>query len=156
MVLTMTRDKFTDKVQKRFERYLSVVLRANFHIKRNSETGKPMIYEYNPAINDIKQDSQYAFNTNLLLQSNLGIIVYLEIDNAKCQDSSEDNDNFEENCFEDAEGYANLFGAMIGAEKLQDEWGIVEVGAGKNRDGKGDGTETWQIVTGMIAHDTNI
>ena len=147
VVLTMSLEKFDTEIQKRFERYLSLVLRTNFHIKRNPDTGEPMIYEYNPSVNDI-QDSQYAFNTNLMLQSNLGIIVYLAIDNAKCGNEA-DNDIFEENCFEDAEGYANLFGAMIGAEKLQDDWGIVEVGAGKNQDKK-EGTQTWQIVTGIF------
>ena len=139
VVLTMTLEKFDDELQKRFERYLSLKLRTNFHIKKHPETGEPMIYEYNPSVNDIK-DSQYAFNTNLMLQSNLGIIVYLEIDNAKCGNEAT-NEVFEENCFEDAEGYANLFGAMIGAEKLQDDWGIVEVGAGKNQDNE-QGTQT--------------
>ena len=121
VVLTMNVKQFSEAMQKRFERYLSIVLRTNFKIKRNPD-GTPMVYDFNPAAQITNaDDSGYAFNTNLVLQGNLGIIVYLEIDNVKCPQL--------ENCYDDAEGYANLFSAMMGAEKLRDDWGIVQVGA---------------------------
>jgi Notch-like protein len=133
--MTMGRNQFL-KLQKRFERYLSIQLGSSFKIKRNPD-GTAMVYDYDPiqfnkqnANNEITDDhdndlgdvdSRYAFKTNIVLQSNLGIIVYLEIDNVKCSQSSD-------HCFVNSNDAANLLGAMLGAEKLTDDWGISEVG----------------------------
>ena len=142
VVLTMTAKQFDEAMQKRFERYLSLVLRTNFKIRRNAD-GSPMVYDFNPAQMSGASDSGYSFNTNLVLQGNLGIIVYLEIDNVKCPQL--------EHCYDDAEGYANLFSAMMGAEKLSDDWGIVQVGARANSPSNSDnGTNTAGIVIGIL------
>ena len=67
----MTIKQFDVDMQKRFERYLSLNLRSALKIKRNSD-GSAKVEVYNPgAISD--DDSGYAFNTNLLVQGNLGI-----------------------------------------------------------------------------------
>jgi Notch-like protein len=143
VVLTLNIKRFDEAMQKRFERYLSLVLRTNFKIRRNAD-GSPMVYDFNPAAM-MGHDSDYAFNTNLVLQGNLGIIVYLEIDNVKCQQETM------EHCYDDAEGYANLFSAMMGAEKLSDDWGIVQVGAKSVGPNNGEtGPSVAGIVVGAI------
>ena len=130
VVLTMGRNQFL-KLQKRFERYLTIQLGSSFKIKRNPD-GTAMVFDYD-AIQFNKQSAnqitdsdsndssgRYAFRTNII-QGNLGTIVYLEIDNVKCSQSSD-------HCFENSNEYANLLGALLGAEKLTDDWGISEVG----------------------------
>ncbi len=135
VVLTMSVEDFDDEMQQRFSRYLSLVMRSNFKIRRD-ESGKAMVHPFDPAV--IPPSANYAFNTNMLLQGNLGIVVYLEIDNVKCAEDAE------EHCFDNAEGYANLFGAMMGADKLQDDWGIIQVGArlDEGKDEKGGSNAT--------------
>ena len=138
VVLSMQLKDFTPEIQKRFERYLSLHGGTNFNIKRD-ETGEPMVHPFDPASIDT---DQYAFNTNIMIHGYFGIVVYLEIDNVKCLEETGDN------CFQDAEGYANLFSAMIGAEKLSDDWGIVQVGAGS--DGRSNqGSSMTGVVIGV-------
>ncbi len=142
VVLAMSVDDFDEEMQQRFSRYLSLVMRTNFKIRRDEE-GRAMVHPFDPA--SIPPSTNDAFNTNMLLQGNLGIVVYLEIDNVKCTEDAG------EHCFEDAEGYANLFGAMMGADKLKDEWGIIQVGA-RLDDGGGSeksGSSTTGIVVGI-------
>ena len=141
VVLTMTVPQFDEAMQKRFERYLSLTLRTSFKIRRNDD-GSPMVFDFNPA--SVADDSGYAFNTNLVLQGNMGIIVYLEVDNVKCEEESSDY------CYHDAEGYANLFSAMIGTGKLKDEWGILQVGASEEGEDGGNGTSIGGIAVGVV------
>ena len=143
IVLNIPKDRFGSDTQKRFERYLSLVLRTNLRIKRDA-SGAPMIREFHqtPSV-----QSEYAFNTNLV--SSGGIIVYLEIDNVKCVEEDPTG-----NCFDNAEGYANLFGALLGADRLTgtDDWGIVRVGADDD-DGDGGVTgsqDTLGIIIGVV------
>ena len=145
VVLTMTISQFDDAMQKRFERYLSLTLRTSFKIRRNSD-GSPMVFDFNPASSVPAEtgDSGYAFNTNLVLQGNMGIIVYLEVDNVKCQQESADY------CYHDAEGYANLFSAMIGTGKLKDEWGILQVGASEEDEDGSNGPSIGGIAVGVV------
>ena len=138
VVLTMSVEDFDAEMQQRFVRYLSLVMRTNFKIRENVD-GSAMIHPFDPSA---MTSANYAFNTNMMLQGNLGIVVYLEIDNVKCL-----NDGGE-HCFENAEGYANLFGAMMGAEKLADDWGIIQVGA-REDDSGGDG-ENSSSLTGVV------
>ena len=143
VVLTMTIPQFDEPMQKRFERYLSLTLRTSFKIRRNAD-GSPMVFDFNPASSVHGEgDSGYAFNTNLVLQGNMGIIVYLEVDNVKCQQESADY------CYHDAEGYANLFSAMIGTGKLKDEWGILQVGASEEDD-ESPGPSIGGIAVGVV------
>lgn len=121
VVLSLSVKQFDDVMQKRFERYLSLTLRTNFKIQRNPD-GSAMVFEFNPAAMS-GDDSGYAFNTNLVMQGNLGIIVYLEVDNVKCQQGNM------EQCFDDAESYADMFSAMLTSGKMTDDWGILQVGA---------------------------
>jgi Notch-like protein len=140
IVLTMSINNFNAEMQKRFERYLSLVLRTNFKIKRD-EKGEPMVHEFDPSA---IEGSDYAFNTNLMRHGNLGIVVYLEIDNIKCLEETG------EHCFDSAAGYANLMGAMIGAEKLSsDPWGIVQVGAGGDHDQGESGFNSTGLIIGI-------
>ena len=145
IVLSISQDRFDSAAQKRFERYLSLVLRTNLRIKRYPN-GQPMITPFN---GDFKGSSEYAFNTNLIQGSSGGIIVYLEIDNAKCDTSGVDAAG---SCFDNAEGYANLFGALLGADHLKDDWGIVRVGAATDDGGdpSGNGQDTVGIVVGVV------
>ena len=143
VVLAIAKDQFTDEKQKRFVRYLSLAMRTNFKIKK-SETGEPMIFDYSPNMLD---NSGYAFKTNLI-QANLGVIVYLEIDNLKCLGGAEaKSDN---QCINDIEGYLDYFSAMVGNSKdTSENWGIVEVGFSK-ADKPIEGKDTYGIVIGLV------
>jgi len=148
VVLTMTIPQFDQAMQKRFERYLSLTLRTSFKIRRNPD-GSAMVFDFNPASSVPAElpegdKSGYAFNTNLVLQGNMGIIVYLEVDNIKCQQESADY------CYHDAEGYANLFSAMIGTGKLKDEWGILQVGASEEDEDGSNGPSIGGIAVGVV------
>ena len=148
VVLTMTIPQFDQAMQKRFERYLSLTLRTSFKIRRNPD-GSAMVFDFNPASSVPAElpegdKSGYAFNTNLVLQGNMGIIVYLEVDNVKCQQESADY------CYHDAEGYANLFSAMIGTGKLKDEWGILQVGASEEDEDGSNGPSIGGIAVGVV------
>jgi Notch-like protein len=140
VVLTMTMEDFDIEMQQRFQRYLTLKLRTNLKIRRNKD-GSPMIHPFDPST---MASANYAFNTNIMPMGNLGIVVYLEIDNVKCLA------DVGEHCFENAEGYANLFGAMMGSEKVADDWGIIQVGASKADEGddtgKGSGVTTGIVV----------
>ena len=108
-----------------------------------------MVFDFNPASSVPAElpegdKSGYAFNTNLVLQGNMGIIVYLEVDNIKCQQESADY------CYHDAEGYANLFSAMIGTGKLKDEWGILQVGASEEDEDGSNGPSIGGIAVGVV------
>jgi len=140
IVLSVSKERFNIEKQKHFLRYMSLVMRTNFLIARD-ENGNPMIYDYIPnQINNI--DS--GFSTNLVLQGNLAIIVYLEIDNTKCADES--------HCFNDAEGYANMFGAMMGRSgEPSKEWGIIQVGLSKSEPPSTDSSDNnYGFVVGLV------
>ncbi len=136
MVLAISKDRFGPEMQQRFERWLTMVMRTSVRIKTDSN-GEPMIHPFDPS----STPQSAAFNTNLLLRGDLGIVVYLEIDNLKCDQA------VGEHCFDDAEGYANLFGAMMSAEKLKDDWGILQVGSDSD---DGSGSESGTNLTGIL------
>jgi len=145
VVLAVNKDGFDEEKQKRFVRYMSLMMRSNFKISKDS-SGQAMIFDYNPG--GQMEDVGYAFNTNLILQAKLGIVVYLEIDNVKC--------NFEEldeHCFNDVEDYANYFSAMMGkSQEPTDDWGIVQVGYAKG-DSPGSGSsskDTYGVIIGLV------
>ena len=142
-ILQMTVERFNDDMQKRFERYLSVTLRTNLKIKRNAD-GSVQVTKYEPQ-NISGDGSGYSFNTDLLVQGNLGIVVYLEVDNVKCETT------FTEHCFDDTEDVANLVSAMLGAGKLKDDWGVYQVGAAKDAsDNDGSSSSTAGIIIGVM------
>ena len=144
VVLAVSKDQFNVEKQKRFVRYLSLVMRTNFRIKTD-ENGEGMVFEYSP---EQVGNSDYAFNTNLVLQARLGIIVYMEIDNVKC--SGDPTVDVDERCFSDVEGYANYFSAMMGkSEETSEDWGIVQVGYAKG-DAPAQGADNNGIIIGLV------
>ena len=142
VVLAISKEQFDESRQKRFVRYLSLVMRTNFRIK--TENGEPMIYKYTPSM---LASTDYSFRTNLV-EANLGIVVYLEIDNLKC--SGEQVADTSSQCISDIEGYKDYFTAMVGNSKeTSEDWGIVEVGFSKAEKAD-DGKENYGIAIGLV------
>jgi len=142
VVLAVPKEQFTVEKQKRFVRYLSLVMKTNFKIKRESD-GQPMIYDYTP---NIIRNSESAFRTNLI-QASLGIVVYLEIDNVKCSEDPAADDGF---CTNDIKDYSDHFTKMVkNSKETFEDWGIVEVGFAK-ADAPSDSKDTYGIVIGLV------
>jgi len=113
-------------------------MKTNFKIKTDGN-GQPMVFDFNP---DQVDNSDYAFNTNLVLQARIGIVVYLESDNVKCSGDLASLD-IDEKCFNDVEGYANYLSAMLGkSEEMSEDWGIIRVGSHRAEDPSSDGKES--------------
>ena len=141
VVLAVPKEQFTPEKQKRFVRYLSLVMKTNFQIKKDSE-GQPMIYDYTP---NVIRSSEYAFRTNLI-QASLGSVVYLEVDNAKCTDDTTSDGNF---CIDDIKDYSDFFSQMVkNSKETSEDWGIVEVGFAKG-EAPLDSKETYGIAIGL-------
>ena len=137
----MSMANFNDEIQKRFERYLSIKMGTNLKIKRNPD-GTPMIHPFDPSA--IEGES-YDFDNNFVIHGNLGIVVYLSIDNVKCDVESEGH------CFEDVSGYGNFLDAFIDADPgVKDVWPIARVGAANAPDsGGGDGPNNLGVAIGV-------
>jgi len=144
--LALSKNQFNEEKQKHFVRYLSLSMKTNFKIKTDGN-GQPMVFDFNP---DQVDNSDYAFNTNLVLQARIGIVVYLEIDNVKCSGDLTSLD-IDEKCFNDVEGYANYLSAILGkSDEMSEDWGIIRVGSHRAEDPSSDGKDTYGIAIGLV------
>jgi Notch-like protein len=96
-----------------------------------------MVYEYNFDQNDLQQDAGSAFDTtNGILSFNNKpfknvIIVYLEIDNANC----------ENNCFDSVEGWSNYIAAAL-SQQLREDFQVVKIGVSHEQEPPAGHTNT--------------
>ena len=140
VVLSVSKDQFTPEKQRRFVRYLSLVMRTNFKIKTD-DNGHPLIFEY------VIRNSELDISANLI-QASLGIVVYLEIDNIKCSNHPlADEDT---HCIDDIKSYSDYFADMVKKSKeTSEDWGIVDVDFSK-ADAPLGNSNTYGIVIGLV------
>lgn len=115
--------------QASFLRSLGHILRTNVRIKSTSSYGSPMVYPWEPSMNP---GSILTNGTDPQVFSHQAqdVLVFLEIDNRKCENGGGDQDFHTSNtssCFETVEEAATYFAGVAQRHSLNSDFDIIQV-----------------------------
>lgn len=104
-----------------FLRYLGHILRTTVRIKTTSGYGSPMVYPWDPSMNEESILRNGTDPQALFPSSTKGVLVFLEIDNRKCEDTNGSS------CFNTAEEAATYFAGAAQRHTLDANFDILQV-----------------------------